>query len=257
LPSTQARAQDAFLEEATVRDPAYVEPRTLLVKRLLAALEVPVSPPAGRRPQTTADEGRCAGADAERCARVVVAQSAALERLLPDSAEPVIWRARAFMLTGRPAVAAQALSTECAQLSDKLGCLRTWLEAAASARKADMVARAVRELEVVGCAGPDHCASAYEAIADALDRAGDKKGGLDYYEKAARQRPTAERWQRAADAAAAIGDQLLAKGDVAGAIAYSERAARADPTVARWRRVAELKEPRESATSMPSGESER
>jgi tetratricopeptide (TPR) repeat protein len=161
------------------------------------------------------------------------------------------------MLTGRPAVAAQALSTECARLSDRQVCLGTWLEAAASARKADMVARAAKEIELGGCAGPDRCASAYEAIADALDRAGDKKAGLDYYEKAARQRPTPKRWQRSADAAAAIGDQLLAKGDVAGAIAYSERAARADPTVARWRRVAKLKEPRESAPSIAGGENKR
>jgi tetratricopeptide (TPR) repeat protein len=233
LPDEQARAQDAFLEEATARDPDFVEAQSMLVERLLSAFENPDG------------SGRCTGADTERCAGVILAHCDALQRLQPDSPAPLVCKGRAYLDSGRPLLAAQKLSTQCQRFTDRIPCLDIWLEAAATAHDTKLAMQAAKQLELDGCAGQHLCASTYESIADAFHRAGDENGSLEYYEKAARREPAPERWRRAADAAAAISEALLTKGDLPRAIAYAERAARLDPQVARWRRVAELKEPPE------------
>lgn len=233
LPDGQTRAQDAFLEEATARDPDFVEAHSMLVDQLLAALENPD------------ESSRCTGADAARCAGVVISHCDALERLRPDSPAPLVFKGRAYIDTGRPLLAAQKLSTQCQRFTDRVACLEVWLEAAATAHDTKLAMQAAKQLELDGCAGQHRCASTYESIADALHRAGDENASLEYYEKAARLEPEPERWRRAADAAAAMTEALRTKGDLPGAIAYAERAARLDPQVARWRRVAELKEPPE------------
>jgi O-antigen ligase/tetratricopeptide (TPR) repeat protein len=241
LPDELGRLQDEFLEESTARDPTHADVFLALAKRLLDALSAPDA------------SGLCAGADAGRCSSVVVRSCEALSGLLPDSAEPLILTARLYMATGKPEVAAQRLAAECDHFIDRHRCLRTWLEAAAAAHDTEMAARAAKEVVIDGCSGEHRCATTYTMIGETLTQAGDAAGGLDYYERAAREEPTPGRWHRVGEAATEIGAALVAKGNVADAISYYERAANEDPTATRWRVLAQLKEPHDTPAVDPSG----
>lgn len=245
LPKEQGRLQDEFLEEATVHDPDYASARSLAARRLLSAMENPDG------------TGRCAGIEAARCAREINAQCDELERLRPEEQEPVVFRARLYMVLGHPEAAARTLADECKRFEPRQTCLHTWLEAASLAHDADMTSRAASDFAADGCVGQGKCGDAYTDIGETLTKTGDLVGGMGYFERAAREDPTARRWHRAADAATTVGDFLLGKGDSAAAAKLYEHAALEDPTIGRWRRVAELKEPHDANAPLNAVEAAR
>lgn len=217
-PDRAGAARLALLEDAVERAPEDPRPRVELARDVTALLHQPA-------PGTP-----CAAADAARCAALVEAQVAALERLLPDAPEATLARASLLLATDRPRDALELLAARCERWPTSTACLHLLVEAADRADDPDQMAAGAERLLAAACGTRAACAAAARSCAQRHVRRGGWHEAARYFERAAAESDAAADWEGAADAAIRSGELARA----IPAIAHARRAGSA--------RAAELQE---------------
>jgi tetratricopeptide (TPR) repeat protein len=175
-----------LLREAVVRDPKMLEPRLLLVRKLLPVLE---------------------GADKQATERATL--SAETTRLLDGL--PIVthearqYRARMLQATGRGAEATRFLAHDCPRLAEPLPCVALWLSMAKVNKDRDSLEMALKALANAGCNTTRQCADAQWAAGDACQAFGDHDRALRHYERSATESNSAASWQKVAKYAQHLG----------------------------------------------------
>jgi tetratricopeptide (TPR) repeat protein len=182
-----------ILEECTRRDERALGAQVTLVNWLLRDLEV------------ESIDGRCGGDRRLVCQKVVLEHIKQMAAVEPESQDPISFEARLFLAVGRPAAAASLLGAKCTRLQPRNRCMNLWLQAVARTHDLDELHRVAKLVERDGCADARQCAATYSSIGDLLSRVQNLEAALEYYERAAKEEPTRQRWSRIGQVASAVG----------------------------------------------------
>lgn len=146
----------------------------------------------------------------EACLAEVRSLAKAATRVAPDSSAGAELLARLALATNEPETALQVLEQPCVQTSTRRNCLMLRLQAALAAKKAAAASDIAQELARQSCSGSEECAKLFQELGTLFSSAGAAEAALAYFEKAAREDPSPERWLRVADAANQLGRYGLA-----------------------------------------------
>jgi tetratricopeptide (TPR) repeat protein len=178
--------------EAILRDPMQVDPRLHEVDVRFAALE------AGD------PGGICASLD--HCRAEILEHADAIAMALPDASTAVAIRARLLLADGKPAEAVKLLEKGCERVSDRPGCLRMRVLAAAKVKTPGVLDGAAKDLLGAACYSALSCADNATWLAGVRLQRGDTGTALSLFLRAAREDPNSEdRWMRVADVAGPSG----------------------------------------------------
>jgi hypothetical protein len=182
-----------LLEEATDRNANALGAQISLINWLLRDLEV------------EGIDGRCGGERRLVCQKAVLQHIAQVAAYEPTSQDPLQLEARLLLVTGRPGAAARLLGAKCPLLQPRNGCMNLWLQAVARTHDMDELHRVAKLVEREGCSDSKRCAATYTSIGDLLSHVQNREAALEYYERAATEEPTRQRWFRVGQVAASVG----------------------------------------------------
>jgi tetratricopeptide (TPR) repeat protein len=148
--------------------------------------------------------------DRERCLSEVRSLADAATRMAPDDSAGAELRARAELAANHPGAAVELLKEPCAKSSARRSCLILRLQAALAARKAGVASEIGQALARQSCNGTEDCGRLYQEIGNIFAGGGSPEVALSYFEMAAREDPSVERWMRVADTAGQTGRYGLA-----------------------------------------------
>ncbi len=178
--------RQALDREALVRDPNQLSPRRRLAEDLLLALEAKKAP--------------CATERAE-CLSKVESDALIIAAKFPNQTLPGRIRARVELSEGRKDSALSILRSSCELPEERLPCLQLLAQTLASEGASDELNNVLEKAVSTACAQRLGCAEANRWVAAMHVSVGNRQQAVTWYERAARQDPTATRWLDLADAA--------------------------------------------------------
>jgi len=217
LPRTYEDLSVRLLEETTERASSAIGAQVALVNRLLVDLGV------------ESIDGRCGGERRLACARSAADRIRQIEAAEPNSQDPLQLEGRLLLVLGRPDDATKLLAAKCPLLQPRNGCMNLWLQTVARTRDMEEIHRVAKLVERDGCIDSKRCAATYAYIGDLLSRVQNPEAVLEYYERAATEEPTRQRWARVGQVASSVG----AHAEAARAFSHSAQFGAADADIRR------------------------
>ncbi len=184
--AAKLEVRQALDREALVRDPDQLSPRRRLAEDLLLALESKKAPCAIER---------------SNCLSKLESDAQVIATKYPNHTLPGRLRARVELLEGRKESALTILRASCELPEEKLPCLQLLAQTLASLGSSDELNTVLEKVVSTACSQRLGCAETNRWVAGVHVTVGNRQQAVTWYERAARQEPTATRWLELADAA--------------------------------------------------------
>jgi tetratricopeptide (TPR) repeat protein/O-antigen ligase len=189
LAFAQAKRTDtrrALDREILTRDPTRPEPRQRLAVELMDSLE---------------QHTELCAATRTDCFAELEEHLAELERHDPTSSTPALLRARMHVLDGEEDVALDVLRAGCQRPRGRLLCLQTFATVLAKRGASEELGEVLDKAAATACATRAGCADANRWVGGVHLQVGNTQQAVTWFERAARQDPTAARWVELAEIA--------------------------------------------------------
>ncbi len=183
----QRQLHEALLQRAFQRQPNSISTHAIVVDDLMRDLDDPTSP--------------CAAAAHAGCETRLHAHAAVIEALGPKNLQAVLMHAHLLSHDGKLEQAAEWLSKRCQDFSSDATCATHFVYAASRLNSPALLEEASASYLALACSTAETCANASTWIGDLFMAKGNYEHALARFERAANEAPSAEAWQRVAQAA--------------------------------------------------------
>jgi tetratricopeptide (TPR) repeat protein len=183
----QRSTHEALLQLSFERSPSAPATHAIVVDDLLRDLDDP--------------KGPCQGDARPDCEARLRKHAGVIEALGPKNLQAVLLHARLLTHDSKLEEAAKWLAKRCQEFTSDATCASSFVNVAARVPNPALLEEASSTYLALACSTPDACSSAATWIGDLFMARGNFEHALNRYERAANEAPSAEAWQRVANAA--------------------------------------------------------